>query len=61
MEPDEPRKKPSTHEVGMVLDTLSVDELSFRIELLREEIGRLERAMAAKQNSRTAADAFFKR
>ena len=51
---------PKTHVVGEPLDTLSVDELSARIELLRAEIERLEIARQAKAASRAAADAFFK-
>jgi len=47
--------------VGEPLDTFSVEELRLRIALLREEIARLETVVAAKQASRDAADAFFKR
>lgn len=52
---------PSQHNLGEPLDTLSVDELTARIELLRAEIARLEAARERKSASRTAADAFFKR
>jgi uncharacterized small protein (DUF1192 family) len=58
---DEPRKKPSAHDIGMVLDSLSIEELEMRIGLLKEEIVRLEAAIAAKQKSRSAADSVFKR
>lgn len=54
-----PRKK-TTHEIGQILDALSVDELDERVALLRAEIARLEAAKAAKQASRAAADLFFK-
>ena len=54
-----PRKKP-VHEIGQLLDTLSVGELAERIELLREEIARLEAARTAKAASAAAAAAFFK-
>jgi len=57
---DRPIPRP-VHEVGQDLATLSIDEIEVRIELLREEIARLEAAKAAKSMSRTAADAFFKR
>ncbi len=55
-----PAPKPK-HAVGDPLDTLSVDELRLRIEVLRDEITRLEGEIATKQASRSAADAFFNR
>ncbi|HEX4768521.1 MAG TPA: DUF1192 domain-containing protein [Lichenihabitans sp.] len=54
------RKPPVRHEIGEVLDTLSVEELGARIALLRGEITRLDNAIMAKQASRSAADAVFK-
>ena len=54
-----PKKKPA-HEIGQPLEALSLHELEERIELLREEIARLEVARAAKQASAAAAAAFFK-
>jgi uncharacterized small protein (DUF1192 family) len=54
-----PKKKPA-HEIGQPLDTLSVAELRERIDLLREEIARLEAAATAKTASAAAAAAFFK-
>lgn len=59
MDDDHIAKKP-VHEVGMALDALSIDELHARIGLLREEIVRLESAISAKTESRSAADAVFK-
>ncbi|HCO56228.1 MAG TPA: DUF1192 domain-containing protein [Pelagibacterium sp.] len=59
MEDDAPRRMP-VHEVGMPLDTLSVDELEDRIEILKAEIVRLETAIQGKTASRDAADAVFK-
>lgn len=56
---DEPVKKP-VHEVGMVLDTLSVDELEERITLLESEIERLRQAIVHKKHSRNTADSVFK-
>jgi uncharacterized small protein (DUF1192 family) len=54
------RKKPVSHEVGMVLDALSVAELEQRIALLEEEITRLKAAIAARGDTRRAAEAAFK-
>jgi uncharacterized small protein (DUF1192 family) len=51
---------PARHVPGEPLDTLSVDELTARIESLRAEITRLEAARDAKTVSRAAADSFFK-
>ncbi len=59
MEDDE-RKQIKSHEVGMVLDTLSVGELEERIALLETEIVRLRTAIANKGDSRKAAEAAFK-
>jgi uncharacterized small protein (DUF1192 family) len=59
-EDDRPKKK-IAHEIGQDLALLSVGELAERIALLKEEIARLEAAMAGKQASWTAADTFFKR
>jgi uncharacterized small protein (DUF1192 family) len=60
-EDDEARRKPKTHEVGMVIDTMSVEELGHRIELLEAEIARLKAAIAARQQTRSAAEMLFKR
>ena len=53
-------KKIASHEIGQVLDALSVHELDERIALLKAEIERLEAARGAKEASKRAADAFFK-
>ena len=58
---DEPRKKPRPHEIGQDLSLLSVDELSERIALLRDEIARLEDERAAKGATKSAAEALFRR
>jgi uncharacterized small protein (DUF1192 family) len=60
MDEDE-RKRPKTHEVGMLIDTMSVGELTDRIALLEGEIQRLRSAIAARESSRLAAEAVFKR
>lgn len=59
MDEDGVRREP-VHAIGMPLDTLSVDELSERISLLKTEIARLENAIESKNASRSAADAVFK-
>jgi len=58
-EDDRPKKK-IAHEIGQDLALLSVGELGERVALLKEEIVRLESAMAKKQASRSVADQFFK-
>ena len=57
---DTPRPKPTAHEIGQDLSTLSVSEIDERIRLLEAEIGRLRDARAAKEASREAASLFFK-
>ena len=57
---DDQVKKPKGHEVGMNIDTMSVEELTDRIALLEGEIARLKAAIAARQQTRSAADALFK-
>jgi uncharacterized small protein (DUF1192 family) len=42
------------------LEFLSAEELRARADVLREEIARLEAAAKAREDSRRAADAFFK-
>jgi uncharacterized small protein (DUF1192 family) len=57
---DDEVKKPRGHEVGMPIDTLSVDELEERIAMLEAEILRLREAIAARQQTKSAADSIFK-
>ena len=59
-EDDKPKKK-IAHEIGQDLSLLSVEELAARVQLLHDEISRLEADMAQKRASRSAADQFFKR
>jgi uncharacterized small protein (DUF1192 family) len=54
------RPSPTQHEIGQPIDTLSLVELTERIEILRVEIERLETVRSAKEASKRAADAFFK-
>ena len=53
---DRPKKK-IAHEIGQDLTLLSVEELAARVQLLHDEIKRLEADMASKRASRSAADA----
>lgn len=57
---DQRRKKPVAHDVGMILDALSVAELEQRIALLEGEILRLRAAIEARGDTRKAAEAAFK-
>ena len=57
---DRPKKK-IAHEIGQDLGLLSVEELGQRVQLMRDEIGRLEADMAQKRSKRAAADQFFKK
>ncbi|MCB1501603.1 MAG: DUF1192 domain-containing protein [Bauldia sp.] len=57
---DAPRA-PQAHAIGADLSTLSLDELTARIAMLRDEIARVEAAIAAKRESAAAADKFFRR
>jgi len=59
-EDDKPKKK-LAHEIGQDLTLLSVEELAARVQLLHDEIARLEADMKQKRASRSAADQFFKR
>ena len=56
---DAPKKK-RTHEVGMPIDTMSVDELEERIGLLEGEIERLRQAIAARKMTKDQANSLFK-
>jgi uncharacterized small protein (DUF1192 family) len=47
--------------LGEDLTTLSISELTARIELLRIEITRIEAAITAKQHQSAAADALFRK
>ncbi|HLV84346.1 MULTISPECIES: DUF1192 domain-containing protein [Devosia] len=52
--------KPRAHEVGMVIDTMSVEELTERIALLEAEILRLRAAIDARGQTLQAAKSIFK-
>jgi len=57
---DDEIKTPKGHEVGMPIDTMSVEELTQRIAMLEGEIARLRAAIEARGATRQAADAMFK-
>ena len=57
---DEQVRKPVVHEVGMLLDSLSIDELEQRIEILNAEILRLRNSIEIKSKTKTEADEIFK-
>jgi uncharacterized small protein (DUF1192 family) len=57
---DRPKKK-IAHEIGQDLSLLSVEELGSRVQLMHDEISRLEADMAQKRAKRAAADQIFKR
>jgi uncharacterized small protein (DUF1192 family) len=58
-EDDKPKRK-IAHEIGQDLSLLSAFELKERIEVLKEEIQRLDAAMQSKDKAKSLADQFFK-
>ena len=58
---EDDRPKKIVHEIGQELALLAVKELQERIVVLKEEIARLEAAIASKQASRNVADQLFKK
>ena len=54
-------KKVKAYELGQDLAKLSIGELAALVETLKAEIARVKTTMAAKQSSKSAADAAFKR
>ena len=52
---------PLTQVAKQDLDPLSIAELNERIEILRQEISRVESHMAAASAHRSAADELFKK
>ena len=61
IEDDDCPKKKIAHEIGQDISLLSVRELDERVDLLKEEIARLEADKIKKHATRSAADQFFKR
>ena len=60
MDDDDKPKKKVSHEVGQDISLLSVEELGARVELLNQEIQRLQTSITMKRATRDAADRFFK-
>jgi uncharacterized small protein (DUF1192 family) len=58
---DDRPKKPVAAQPGENLYYLSVEELRERVALYQAEIERLGREIETKENSRKAADSFFRR
>jgi uncharacterized small protein (DUF1192 family) len=54
-------KKPKAYELGQDLSKLSIGELAALVDTLKAEIARVEATRAAKESSKSAADAAFKR
>jgi uncharacterized small protein (DUF1192 family) len=61
IDPDDLPKKKIPHEIGQDLTLLSVGELAERVDLLGEEIARLQAELVKKRASQTAANSFFKK
>jgi len=57
----QPPKKPKSYALGQDLSKLSVGELKELVSELKAEIARVEQALNAKQSSKSAAEAAFKR
>jgi uncharacterized small protein (DUF1192 family) len=57
----QPVKKPKGYELGQDLSKLSVGELRALIDDLKAEIARVEQTLNAKQSSKSADEAAFKR
>ncbi|WP_312795717.1 DUF1192 domain-containing protein [Tianweitania sp.] len=58
---DEPTKRAKTHEIGQDLSLLSIGELNERIGTLKAEIKRLQTTIDAKGETKSAAEALFRR
>ncbi len=56
---DKPIRK-VLHEIGQDLSSLSLDDLSERVDMLKAEIQRLEAEISSKGSSRSAAESFFR-
>jgi uncharacterized small protein (DUF1192 family) len=64
IDPEEllPRKKPVNEiALGQDLSAMSAHELEARIALMEEEIVRCREAIKSRNNTKAAADAFFRK
>jgi len=63
IDPEEllPRKKAADIVLGEDIAAMSAHELAHRIALLEAEIARCREAIVAREHTKSAADAFFKR
>ena len=57
----QPKKKLPEVVIGQDLSAMSEHELEARIGLFEREIARCREAIAARQSTRSAADAFFRK
>ena len=60
-DPDESKKKAPEIVIGQDISAMSEHELIARIAILESEIVRCRDAIAARQATKSAADAFFKK
>jgi uncharacterized small protein (DUF1192 family) len=58
---EEPRKKPSAYVIGQDVSLMSAAELGERIAELKAEIARLEAERGKRGETKSAAEALFKR
>lgn len=58
---DEPIRKATTHEIGQDLGLLSISDLQERIRVLQAEIDRLQTEIESKSETKSAAEALFRR
>lgn len=61
MDDEKGDSKPASFVAGQDVSTLGRDELEALIETLRGEIARIEAELASRDDSRSAADAFFRK
>jgi uncharacterized small protein (DUF1192 family) len=58
---EEPRKKPTGYVIGQDVSRMSAGELAERITELKAEIARLEAERAKRGDTKSAAEALFRR